>query len=111
SAGSRFAVTTLRAQRRFSRPRARSLPRSVRALARPMSFKHSARLRFDATTLKARRHFSRTHGVRHGYLRHLAAVIEPQPEVSKMTIDAGLKPEGAPERSPIAGAGAPSGVD
>ena len=22
-------------------------------------------------------------GVRHGYLRHLAAVIEPQPEVSK----------------------------
>ena len=25
-----------------------------------------------------------------------------------MTIDAGLKPEGAPERSPIAGAGAPS---
>src|SRR5208337_4201663 len=27
-----------------------------------------------------------------------------------MTIDAGLKPEGAPERSPIAGAGAPSGV-
>ena len=28
-----------------------------------------------------------------------------------MTIDAGLKPEGAPERSPIAGAGAPSGVD
>src|SRR5271170_903767 len=28
-----------------------------------------------------------------------------------MTIDARLKPEGAPERSPIAGAGAPSGVD
>ena len=28
-----------------------------------------------------------------------------------MTIDAGLKPEGAPERSPMAGAGAPSGVD
>ena len=28
-----------------------------------------------------------------------------------MTIDAGLKPEGAPERSSIAGAGAPSGVD
>src|SRR5271157_4179205 len=28
-----------------------------------------------------------------------------------MTIDAGLKPEGAPERSPIAGAGAPSGAD
>ena len=28
-----------------------------------------------------------------------------------MTIDAGLKPEGAPERSPIAGAGAPSGVE
>ena len=28
-----------------------------------------------------------------------------------MTIDAGLKPEGAPERSPIAGGGAPSGVD
>jgi hypothetical protein len=28
-----------------------------------------------------------------------------------MTIDAGLKPEGAPERSPIAGAGAGSGVD
>ena len=28
-----------------------------------------------------------------------------------MTIDAGLKPEGALERSPIAGAGAPSGVD
>ena len=28
-----------------------------------------------------------------------------------MTIDAGLKPEGAPERSPIAGAGTPSGVD
>ena len=28
-----------------------------------------------------------------------------------MTIDAGLKPEGAPERSPIAGAGAPSSVD
>ena len=28
-----------------------------------------------------------------------------------MTIDAGVKPEGAPERSPIAGAGAPSGVD
>jgi hypothetical protein len=28
-----------------------------------------------------------------------------------MTIDAGLKPEGAPERSPVAGAGAPSGVD
>ncbi len=27
-----------------------------------------------------------------------------------MTVDAGLKPEGAPERSPIAGAGAPSGV-
>src|SRR5271165_7684011 len=27
-----------------------------------------------------------------------------------MTIDAGLKPEGALERSPIAGAGAPSGV-
>src|SRR5271165_7213700 len=27
-----------------------------------------------------------------------------------MTIDAGLKPEGVPERSPIAGAGAPSGV-
>ena len=47
------------------------------------------------------------HGVRHGWLRHLAAVIEPQPEVSKMTIDTGLKAEGAPERSPIAGAGAP----
>src|SRR5271165_7470605 len=29
----------------------------------------------------------------------------------EMTIDAGLKPEGAPERSPIAGAGARSGVD
>ena len=28
-----------------------------------------------------------------------------------MTIDTGLKPEGAPERSPIAGAGPPSGVD
>lgn len=28
-----------------------------------------------------------------------------------MTIDAGLKSEGAPERSPIAGAGARSGVD
>ena len=28
-----------------------------------------------------------------------------------MAIDAGLKAEGAPERSPIAGAGAPSGVD
>ena len=28
-----------------------------------------------------------------------------------MTIDTGLKPEGVPERSPIAGAGAPSGVD
>ena len=28
-----------------------------------------------------------------------------------MTIDAGLKPEGAPERSAIAGGGAPSGVD
>ena len=28
-----------------------------------------------------------------------------------MTIDAGLKPEGAPKRSPIAGAGAPSGVE
>ena len=28
-----------------------------------------------------------------------------------MTIDAGLKPEGVPERSPIAGAGASSGVD
>ena len=28
-----------------------------------------------------------------------------------MTIDAGLKPEGAPERSPIAGAGAHSGVE
>jgi hypothetical protein len=28
-----------------------------------------------------------------------------------MTTDAGLKPEGAPERSPIAGAGTPSGVD
>ena len=28
-----------------------------------------------------------------------------------MTIDAGLKPEGAPERSPIASAGALSGVD
>ena len=28
-----------------------------------------------------------------------------------MTIDAGLKPEGAPERSPIAGGGAPLGVD
>ena len=28
-----------------------------------------------------------------------------------MTIDGGLKPEGAPERSPLAGAGAPSGVD
>ena len=28
-----------------------------------------------------------------------------------MKIDTGLKPEGAPERSPIAGAGAPSGVD
>src|SRR5271166_2764760 len=28
-----------------------------------------------------------------------------------MTIDAGLKPEGALERSPIAGAGAPSGVE
>ena len=28
-----------------------------------------------------------------------------------MTIGAGLKPEGGPERSPIAGAGAPSGVD
>ena len=28
-----------------------------------------------------------------------------------MTIDAGLKPEGATERSPIAGAGAASGVD
>ena len=26
-----------------------------------------------------------------------------------MTIDVGLKPEGAPERSPIAGAGAPLG--
>jgi hypothetical protein len=35
-----------------------------------------------------------SYGVRHGYLRHLAAVIEPQPEVSKMTIDAGVKPEG-----------------
>ena len=33
-------------------------------------------------------------GVRHGWLRHLAAVIEPQPEVSKMTIDTGLKAEG-----------------
>jgi hypothetical protein len=29
----------------------------------------------------------------------------------EMTFDGGLKPEGAPERSPIAGAGAPSGVD
>jgi hypothetical protein len=28
-----------------------------------------------------------------------------------MTIDGGLKAEGAPERSPIASAGAPSGVD
>src|SRR5260370_33369709 len=28
-----------------------------------------------------------------------------------MTIDAWLKPEGAAERAPIAGAGAPSGVD
>ncbi len=28
-----------------------------------------------------------------------------------MTIDEGRKPEGAPERSPIAGGGAPSGVD
>jgi hypothetical protein len=28
-----------------------------------------------------------------------------------MTNDAGRKPEGAPERSPKAGAGAPSGVD
>src|SRR5450830_622573 len=28
-----------------------------------------------------------------------------------MTNDEGLKPEGAPERSPNAGAGAPSGVD
>ncbi len=28
-----------------------------------------------------------------------------------MTNDAGLKPEGAPERSPEAGAGAPSGGD
>ena len=28
-----------------------------------------------------------------------------------MTSDEGLKPEGAPERSPKAGAGAPSGVD
>ena len=28
-----------------------------------------------------------------------------------MTNDDGLKPEGAPERSPNAGAGAPSGVD
>ena len=28
-----------------------------------------------------------------------------------MTIDGGLKPEGSPERSPIAGAGAPTGVD
>src|SRR5271166_5555967 len=28
-----------------------------------------------------------------------------------MTIDGGVKPEGAPERSPIAGAGAPAGVD
>jgi len=28
-----------------------------------------------------------------------------------MTYDAGIKPEGAPERSPIAGGGAPSGVD
>ncbi|MGA2795100.1 MAG: transposase [Roseiarcus sp.] len=28
-----------------------------------------------------------------------------------MTIDAGRKPEGAPERSPIAGGGAPLGVD
>ena len=28
-----------------------------------------------------------------------------------MTNDEGRKPEGAPERSPIAGAGAPSGVD
>ena len=28
-----------------------------------------------------------------------------------MTADKGLKPKGAPERSPIAGAGAPSGVD
>ena len=28
-----------------------------------------------------------------------------------MTIDTGLKAEGAPERAPIAGAGAPSGVD
>ena len=28
-----------------------------------------------------------------------------------MTIDVGLKPEGAPERSPIAGGGARSGVD
>jgi hypothetical protein len=37
----------------------------------------------------------RQSGMRHGYLRHLAAVIEPQPEVFEMTIDAGLKPEGA----------------
>ena len=28
-----------------------------------------------------------------------------------MTTDEGLKPEGAPERSPKAGVGAPSGVD
>ena len=28
-----------------------------------------------------------------------------------MTIDAGLKPEGAPERSPVAGGGASSDVD
>ena len=34
-------------------------------------------------------------GVHDAELRHLAAVIEPQPEVSKMTIDTGLKPEQA----------------
>src|SRR5208283_6214944 len=45
-----------------------------------------------------------TFGVRHGYLRHLAAVIEPQPEVSKMTIDAGLKPEGAAESAEVTNA-------
>ena len=45
--------------------------------------------------------------MRHGQLRHPAASTG----VLHITNDEGREPEGAPERSPKAGAGAPSGVD
>jgi hypothetical protein len=44
-------------------------------------------------------------------LRHPAEVNRTSTGVLQMTNDDGQKPEGAPERSPKAGVGAPSGVD